>query len=737
MVPLLLCLSLAATNLCLPAVGATVTASSTLGGYPVSACTDGLRSRDCGYWNDATQRQFPDWVAATWDAPRTIRLVRATLPLMPYHPENQRRLGQVQAEWRDAEGQWQKLAPTNEPPNPLADWTAPRTLDEDQPATWQCEPVQATGVRLVFLRGQADGWSFLDELEAYEVSTPEPLPLKPELLSQPEPTGQVLWQVGQFDGHAGGLDIPQPIVKDDGTYQNGGYWATPLAWFMVTVMGRDPELAARTFCEAVEDFREHNDVNEWVNERATRPFGVNNYNASATMPLAGARRLRERLQRTKQNLPAELQQRFDEAEAWLKVRAKEIVRGSSRVGKDGVRIFTPDATGGYGAFWVRDWSYSLEGCPESCTIDEVVDGYRFLAAAQRADGCMPDRVGADGVGVYSPGGERNPLSANGSVDQAPFMVIVCHQVWQLGGGLEPFQQTADQLERALKFMPRNPQTNLVTITDAKLFRPYSFLDTVPLVGDEQFSSVLYWDACAKLAELYEAVCRADKAIEWRLEAERVKAGLQTLWSDDLGLFVAASKHWRQPSIWGSLFAVYAGVTTPEQTRRITDYMTQHTTEFLHRAQLRHLPRGTYWGQPEVQYVSDRRRLLERLQPGLKYTVGQDGNFPSEQPADVPPVTVRFDLDHAGPARLVVGLRWSEEYRAAPLGLRVMVNGQAGEVDLPNAGRPELKLRETWPRAAAFAIPDGVLKPGANELTLTVLGHRWWHYDGLWLEAGAE
>ncbi len=251
---------------------------------------------------------------------------------------------------------------------------------------------------------------------------------------------------------------------------------------------------------------------------------------------------------------------------------------------------------------MRDWSYSLEGRPEAFTREEVREGYLFLAAAQRADGCMPDRVRPDGVGVFSPGGEDSPLSQHGSVDQSPFMVIVCHRYWRRYHDLEPFRLTADRLERAMRFCPRNPKNGLVTIGDAALFRPYSFMDTVPLVGDEQFSSVLFWDACRKLGAMYQAAGDQEKARAWRAEAVRVRTGLQELWDDRAGMFVAASRHWPQPSIWGSVFAVYAGVTTPDQTRRIAEFCRDRYGDIVKRGQVRHLLKGTFWGQPEVQYV---------------------------------------------------------------------------------------------------------------------------------------
>lgn len=399
-------------------------------------------------------------------------------------------------------------------------------------------------------------------------------------------------------------------LRDDGAYQDGGYWATPLPWLMTTVMQEDAARAARLFCDAVEDFQARKDINEWVNDNAPKPCGVRDYCASAAMPLAGVRRLRAHLAETGKHLSPELARRMDADEAWLIAQAHRVLRGSSRRGKEGVRIFTPDATGGYGAFWVRDWSYAVEGCPGAFSRAELHDGYLFLAAAQRADGCMPDRVAADGHGIYSPGGENSPFSANGSVDQSPFMVILCHQVWKLQNDLDPFQKTAAALEKAMRFTPRNPGNGLVRITDAKAFRPYSFLDTVPLVGDQQFDSVLFWDACTKLAEMFDAAGQPSCAAAWRYESQRVKTSIASLWSDKLGLFVAADERWPQPSIWGSVFAAYSGVTTPEQARRIARYCLDHEDQIVFRGQIRHLPKGTFWGKPEPQWINRTAKGIE-------------------------------------------------------------------------------------------------------------------------------
>lgn len=508
--------------------------------------------------------------------------------------------------------------------------------------------------------------------------------------------------------------------RDDGSYQDGGYWATPLPWLMETWQLIEPARAAAAFCDAVEDFQARRDINEWVNNQAEKSRGVRDYCASAAMPLAGARRLRTFLAGTGQSLPPELSKRFDAAEVWLKEQALRILQGSSRMSPSGVRMFTPDASGGYGAFWVRDWSYMIEGCPEAFSPGELRQGYLFLAGAQRKDGCMPDRVRADGRGIFSPGSEAQPFSQHGSVDQSPFMVILCHQIWKLTGDLDPFLRTADALERALRFTPRNPANGLVTIQDATLFRPFSFLDTVPLTGDQQFDSILFGDACGKLADLFHSSGQKDRAAAWRREEDSIRRALPGLWDEKEGLFLAASGHGRQPSVWGSLFAVAAGFATPEQSSRIARWCVDHSHLILHRGQVRHLPKGRFWGKPAPQFAEtppdagpSQIRILaeiERRVEGLSAT-----RFAKPAP-DLPgprPLRTWTELVPDGPGRersvTVTGEIWTAAIQAAL--------DEWGSVFLPARDQPyyldgPLVLRSGC-RLAAAPMAEIRLLPGSN------------------------
>ena len=56
--------------------------------------------------------------------------------------------------------------------------------------------------------------------------------------------------------------------RPEGVYQNGGYWATPLAWLVPVLARRDPALAQRTLRECLADFRARG-IYEWINGGVT------------------------------------------------------------------------------------------------------------------------------------------------------------------------------------------------------------------------------------------------------------------------------------------------------------------------------------------------------------------------------------------------------------------------------------------------------------------------------------
>lgn len=297
-------------------------------------------------------------------------------------------------------------------------------------------------------------------------------------------------------------------------------------------------------------------------------------------------------------------QTVEQAVAWLRAKSKEMIQASRRTMKDGVAAFPPQVGSGYEAFWLRDYAYMLEGCIDAFSDKELRDACLVFVKAQQADGACVDCVKFDGTPIYKPGYGR--MGENPVADGSQFTLDVAWHTHRRLQDRELVQQIIDRLVKAMEVVPRNRTSGLVLIDPSKDWDrcPYGFSDTVRKKGEVLFCSLLYVQAARQLADLLEVVGRTEEARTWRRDADRVAAGIrETFWDDSTGLFRAATVQCREHDLWGSAFAVYLGVTTPEQSLAVAKYFKTHYQEIVQRGQLRHLPGGVYWekGGPKDKY----------------------------------------------------------------------------------------------------------------------------------------
>lgn len=290
-------------------------------------------------------------------------------------------------------------------------------------------------------------------------------------------------------------------------------------------------------------------------------------------------------------------ERLDVAVAWLKRRSSEMIRTCRRTTKSGIAAFPPQVGGGYEAFWLRDYAYMLEGNRAAFSDQELKDSYRFFLSGQRADGAMVDCIKFDGTPCYMPG--YGSIGRNPVADGSQFMVDVAWQTFQAVHDTNLVVSTVDALLKGMKAVPLNPATGLVHIRPGPEHDrcPYGFTDAVRKQGDELFSSLLLVQASRQLSDLLEAANRGDEAAYWRTHSREVAQTIRSVfWDAHTGLFRAATVVCNQPDVWGSAFAVYLGVATPDQAERISRYFKEHYQEIVKHGQLRHLPGGMYWEQ---------------------------------------------------------------------------------------------------------------------------------------------
>ncbi len=161
----------AAVNLSLPPNGGTAVASSSHAGYPASGANDGIfeTTTGGGYWNDNTNNVYPDNIAVQWTAPRSIGSVRVRMPVASNLTAGQRTLGQLTVQYLNG-SVWTSVTPNSNfgQVNPVYNWVIPTSDNGTQIKDFFFAPVSTTSVRVLFSSGNSDGWSFLDEIEAYD-----------------------------------------------------------------------------------------------------------------------------------------------------------------------------------------------------------------------------------------------------------------------------------------------------------------------------------------------------------------------------------------------------------------------------------------------------------------------------------------------------------------------------------------------------------------------------------------
>lgn len=282
-----------------------------------------------------------------------------------------------------------------------------------------------------------------------------------------------------------------------------------------------------------------------------------------------------------------------DAAAWLQARSTRMIRDCRRQTHSGITAFPPQVGGGYEAFWLRDYAYMLDGNLAAFTDAELKDSYRFLLGGQRADGAMVDCIKFDGTPVYKPG--FGAIGANPVADGSQFMVSVAWRTFQRTRDTNLVATTVNALVKGMEAVPRDAATGLVFIKPGSPLdrAPYGFTDTIRKQGKELFCSLLFIQASRQLSDLLAVAKRPDDARKWQVEGTRVSDSVRTVFWDGT-LFRAATEVCNQPDIWGSAFAVFIGVATPEQAAAVAQYFRKNHAGLVNRGQLRHLPPGLKW-----------------------------------------------------------------------------------------------------------------------------------------------
>jgi hypothetical protein len=270
---------------------------------------------------------------------------------------------------------------------------------------------------------------------------------------------------------------------------------------------------------------------------------------------------------------------------WMREATIQQLEGCRVKGAADTWIHTPDGIGNYKALWTRDFYYMVEYAGDLMDPEEIQASIYYLLNGQREDGCIPDRVNISGKAVYSPGPDHAPM-ADHALDNGPFMaLLVCSYVNQFKDETL-FRDVEAQIRSGLDFIKRK-ENGLVYNDPENPQCVYGFTDIVRKTGNLLFSSLLYFKACREMEDLCRKYNSGNPEI-YKVRSDKIRKSINTLMDKKTGMFWAADKDCKQIDIWGSAYAVSVGISSVEQSKRISEYLSSNADQIILNGQIRHL-----------------------------------------------------------------------------------------------------------------------------------------------------
>ncbi len=247
----------------------------------------------------------------------------------------------------------------------------------------------------------------------------------------------------------------------------------------------------------------------------------------------------------------------------------------------GNTLIRPGGREDYPAFWIRDYAMSLDAGIISVeeqrhalflTAQHQVDTSRILPSGSLLPpGSIPDHISFGGKPIYFPGVVSDYEGQGGArwgflpcLDDHFFFVHMAAQLAQqtkntdfLGenvGGKTLLQR----LEAAYAMPPSEPETGLVTATEAVRGVNFGFFDSITHTGKLFFASLLKYRAAEELVRLCEARGEEARAAYYKAEGERIAGAIASTFAVGNGWYRASTGLSGQNDVWGTAFAVYIG-----------------------------------------------------------------------------------------------------------------------------------------------------------------------------------
>lgn len=257
---------------------------------------------------------------------------------------------------------------------------------------------------------------------------------------------------------------------------------------------------------------------------------------------------------------------------------------------DGLVLHTPDVSKGYKGIWPDDFLFPWIVVPELADVPAMNMTLEFLSDSLLQLPCVPDRVHMGGQAVMKPGTPSNQFGHQMPMHLPAAWTRLLDYFEKMGATIPRRAEWAAFIERSFAMVPF--KDDLVYIDPEKPSVGFGFQDPCLITGKVLFASLILQRGFERAVGLFAKDLSPDVLHSWKRKSEGIKTGVQQLWDDISGTFMAGSHDGRQTDVWGNGLAYW--YANEGQQERIVKWYELKRSAVFNRGFTRHIAEANGW-----------------------------------------------------------------------------------------------------------------------------------------------
>jgi hypothetical protein len=275
----------------------------------------------------------------------------------------------------------------------------------------------------------------------------------------------------------------------------------------------------------------------------------------------------------------------------------QMIAGKYGPNKTGGVLIRPGGRDCYPAFWIRDYSMSVES--GFITFNEQKH-MLLLTASTQCDqpwitaggsmvpyGAIADHIRIDdGLPVYFPGTLDYADQGNKKFGMFPpyddqfFFIHMAYCYVKSACDFEILNQKIngisliDRMETAFKVPPSRADNYIVYTSDDFRGVDFGFRDVIEITGELCLTSILKFRAANEMSEIYKVRGDSAMAVKYRLIARKIKYTIPELFLDERGMLRASTSKSKQADVWSTGLAVYLKILEGDNMRKACRFLAE-------------------------------------------------------------------------------------------------------------------------------------------------------------------